>query len=324
MPRIGSGTPTGGSGDPVIKKTKNNVVSSVLGRSLGSGREIFNGSNGDKEVMLDFKSIVAGAGISITSDANTLTISNTGGGGSVDMTPYESRLNTIEFDLANARSSLITVSSTVNNITSDITTLQSSNTTITTSVNGMASRVTSNEASLSSLTTTVANNTNQIADVAAGLVDVLEILPGKLNLTGGTLTGPLLLSGNPTQSLGAATKQYVDDAVTNGVATAGRLRIVEQTSSYTLTLLDQDRTLVRMNCASSANLTIPNDSSVSMVVGATILVSWTGVGQITIVGEGGVVVNTPDTTKIARRHGKAVLIKVAANTWDVEGNLEPL
>ena len=35
----------------------------------------------------------------------------------------------------------------------------------------------------------------------------------KLNLTGGTLTGALTLSGAPTTNLHAATKAYVDTAV---------------------------------------------------------------------------------------------------------------
>ena len=38
-----------------------------------------------------------------------------------------------------------------------------------------------------------------------------------LSIAGGTLTGPLILSANPTTALGAATKQYVD----TGIAGAG-------------------------------------------------------------------------------------------------------
>src|SRR5215471_4388842 len=37
-----------------------------------------------------------------------------------------------------------------------------------------------------------------------------------LPIAGGTLTGPLILAGDPTLDLGAATKQYVDDAITAG------------------------------------------------------------------------------------------------------------
>ncbi|QQS59877.1 tail fiber domain-containing protein [Candidatus Peregrinibacteria bacterium] len=43
--------------------------------------------------------------------------------------------------------------------------------------------------------------------------DLNTALNQRLSLSGGTMTGQLLLSGNPTSALGAATKQYVDGAV---------------------------------------------------------------------------------------------------------------
>lgn len=46
----------------------------------------------------------------------------------------------------------------------------------------------------------------------------------KLPLVGGTLTGPLVLSGNPTLSLHAATKQYVDSQV-SGITTADNTKV---------------------------------------------------------------------------------------------------
>lgn len=46
-------------------------------------------------------------------------------------------------------------------------------------------------------------------------------LASKLNLTGGTLTGDLILDADPTTALGAATKQYVDAAVTSQVTYKG-------------------------------------------------------------------------------------------------------
>ena len=41
-----------------------------------------------------------------------------------------------------------------------------------------------------------------------------------LPVTGGTLTGALILAADPTTSLGAATKQYVDAAVSTGASNA--------------------------------------------------------------------------------------------------------
>lgn len=48
-----------------------------------------------------------------------------------------------------------------------------------------------------------------------GYVD--RLYGGTLPLSGGTLTGPLVLSGNPTQSNQAANKQYVDDTLADAV-----------------------------------------------------------------------------------------------------------
>lgn len=60
------------------------------------------------------------------------------------------------------------------------------------------------------------------ADYDARLDAIEGNTTSALPLSGGTLTGPLILAANPTQNLGAATKQYVDAAdttLTNNVAT---------------------------------------------------------------------------------------------------------
>jgi hypothetical protein len=44
---------------------------------------------------------------------------------------------------------------------------------------------------------------------------VITTLNGKLALTGGTMTGALILNADPTENLQAATKQYVDSATSN-------------------------------------------------------------------------------------------------------------
>ena len=59
-----------------------------------------------------------------------------------------------------------------------------------------------------------------------------------LPISGGTLTGSLLLNGDPTQPLGAATKQYVDSAVSTGASnavlfTAQTLTTEQQTQACT-------------------------------------------------------------------------------------------
>lgn len=56
-----------------------------------------------------------------------------------------------------------------------------------------------------------------------------------LQLSGGTMTGPLILNANPTTSLGAATKQYVDAAV-SGIDVSGRVAKTGDAMTGPLTL----------------------------------------------------------------------------------------
>jgi hypothetical protein len=59
----------------------------------------------------------------------------------------------------------------------------------------------------------------------------------------------------------------------------------------------------------------------AMPAGGTVVIGKHAVGNITFVAGPGVVINTPDTLVLNKLHGKVTLIKVGANTWDLEGNL---
>jgi hypothetical protein len=61
---------------------------------------------------------------------------------------------------------------------------------------------------LNELSAAIGNNPNFITDITASIAT-------KLSLTGGTLTGSLILSSNPSSNLEAATKQYVDNATSS-------------------------------------------------------------------------------------------------------------
>lgn len=71
---------------------------------------------------------------------------------------------------------------------------------------------------------------NTLNELAAALGDdanfattVTNALAARLQLSGGTMTGPITLSGDPGQALHAATKQYVDAAAsTNATAINGK------------------------------------------------------------------------------------------------------
>ena len=57
----------------------------------------------------------------------------------------------------------------------------------------------------------IATNTNDIATNASNISTNITTIATKMPLAGGTFTGLVTLSGAPTASLHAATKQYVDD-----------------------------------------------------------------------------------------------------------------
>ena len=93
------------------------------------------------------------------------------------------------------------------------------------------------------------------AEARAGTVNTKWMSPAlvkaaidftSVKLSGSTMTGPLILSGNPTANLGAATKQYVDNAVgglikriaSGTVAAVGKVTLPENLSNYDILLFN--------------------------------------------------------------------------------------
>ena len=102
------------------------------------------------------------------------------------------------------------------------------------------------------------------------------------------------------------------------------LTINTQSGNYTFTSLDAAQTLVRMNSSSATTVTIPADMITNLPIGTNILIGRTGTGTVTIAAQGGVVVDTPETYTIYKQFGKVRAIKVAANHWELSGNLTPI
>ena len=109
-----------------------------------------------------------------------------------------------------------------------------------------------------------------------------------------------------------------------GGASGNPISINTQVSDYTLQISDAYDTLIRITKATLAIVTIPNDSTANLPIGAAVLISWNGLGQVTIGFEIGVTVDTPDTYDIGKQFGKITAIKTGANHWEIEGNLVPL
>lgn len=148
-------------------------------------------------------------------------------------------------------------------------------------------------------------------DIAASAVVESKIATGAVTsskiATGVTLTTP---------NIGAATAT----SVTATGSVIGHLSINQTSGPYTLTGTDDGR-LIEMSNASGTTLTVPNDSSTNLTVGTQIIITQTGAGQTTVAGAVGVVVNGTPGLKLRAQWSSAVLIKRAANTWLLLGDL---
>jgi hypothetical protein len=92
-------------------------------------------------------------------------------------------------------------------------------------------------------------------------------------------------------------------------------------ASYQLVLTDASKT-IEMNLAGANNLTVPANATVAFPVGAQVIIGQIGAGQTTIVAAGGVTINTAETLKLRKQYSYVTLLKVAADTWRVMGDLE--
>ena len=154
-----------------------------------------------------------------------------------------------------------------------------------------------------------------IADPNAATINGVETLTNK------TLTSPVITSASAvggTITSASVIGGTIDQATITQFQTT--LSFNQRTASYTLALSDRDR-IVEVSNAGATTLTVPLDSSVNFPTGSTVTVLQTGAGQVTIAGTGGVTVNGTPGLKLRTQWSMATLIKRAANTWVVSGDL---
>ena len=132
------------------------------------------------------------------------------------------------------------------------------------------------------------------------------------------------------------TQGSLDDLALNNLTAAGvvftdgtqtkegvpsRTPIVQKSASYSLSTLTHRDSMIEVSSASGTTITIPAEASVNYPIGTTIDILQTNTGQVTIAGAAGVTVNATPGLKLRTRWSSATLMKRAADTWVVYGDL---
>jgi hypothetical protein len=94
-----------------------------------------------------------------------------------------------------------------------------------------------------------------------------------------------------------------------------------KTSNYTLAAADIN-TMLLCDHATSISITAPANGTTALDVGYTVLLYQAGAGQITVVEDTGVTINTPETLLSNDQYSVIGLTKIATNEWVVFGRLE--
>jgi hypothetical protein len=80
--------------------------------------------------------------------------------------------------------------------------------------------------------------------------------------------------------------------------------------------------LIVVNSSSTANITVPADNTVNFNIGDRVDVVTVNTGSVSFVANSGVTVNGTPGLNLRTQYSGATLVKLAANTWVVMGDLK--
>jgi hypothetical protein len=115
--------------------------------------------------------------------------------------------------------------------------------------------------------------------------------------------------------------EFSDGTVQTSAGVPSISSFVYKTASYTLDSLALRDNIIEVSSSSATTITIPADADTNYPVGSSIDILQTNTGQVTIAGAGGVTVNSTPGLKLRTQWSSATLLKRAANTWIVYGDL---
>ena len=153
-----------------------------------------------------------------------------------------------------------------------------------------------------------------LGDDASYAASITTALGNKAPLASPTFTG--------TVTLPAAGIVFTDGTqAKEGVPS--RTPIIQKTAAYTLSALTERDSLIEVSSATGVTISIPTDATLNYPIGTSIDILQTGAGQVTLaaVTPGTTTVNATPGLKLRTTWSSATLLKRAANTWVVFGDL---
>ena len=154
---------------------------------------------------------------------------------------------------------------------------------------------------------------NASAAIAQSKISGLSTSLGlKANLATPSFTGGVTVDASGIIFTdGSQTKQGVPSLTT----------IISKTADYTLSNLSERDSLIEINASGSTTLTVPADSSTNYPVGTSLDILRVGAGAVTVSPAAGVTLNYTPGNKLRAQWSSATLVKRAANTWVLLGDL---
>lgn len=106
------------------------------------------------------------------------------------------------------------------------------------------------------------------------------------------------------------------------------LTVKNVSGDYTLIQEDLNNKMIRVEVfiGNTATITFPEDQVgiFECPIGTRVIVSAAGLGEVILSPANNVTLLTPETLTIDRKYGRSNVFKVAANTWAIDGQLQPL
>lgn len=119
----------------------------------------------------------------------------------------------------------------------------------------------------------------------------------------------------------ASSLVFADGSIQTKAGVPSQTSFIYKTASYTLDSLTLADNIIEIDSTSATSVTIPLDATVNYPIGTSIDILQTNTGQVTIAAAGGVTMNGTPGFKLRTRWSSATILKRAANSWIVYGDL---